>query len=527
MRQRRQRGSNAVRRRGRARGAVIVVAGPDGSGKTLVAEHLLSAARRRGPVLHLHHRPHVLHAASQHDGPVTEPHRQAPYPGPLTILKLLYLFVDYALGWALRLGPTRRAGGIVILERGWWDMIVDPLRYRLVPLPRLHRLLARLLPRPDHIIVLDAPSEVLLARKAELPAPELERQRAVWRELATVVPNLTLWDATRPAEEVAPFALGPAPATVAERRWVGLPPTRSPRWVLPTDTRRLARAGLRIHRPVSGRALAGWSMGSALANSGMLGLLPRTAPEPWILDRVADLVPVGGTIATTRSNHANRSVALILDATGVAVWIAKISCDPVSDAQLSAEAAALERYGALLPTPVRAPRLDRVETGLLVFEPIHWRHQPAPWRLEPAVAEALGHLHHVEQQTDGTGIGHGDVAPWNLLRTKTEWYLVDWESAGPGYLPYHDLFHHLVQSHSLLGRPRADAIVDGLHGRGWVGRNLRAYAAAAGVELEMARHYLATYLERSMPAAEATKSDARRERAARRALLERLDATEG
>jgi len=524
---RRQSGSHDGRRRHRARGAVIVVAGPDGSGKTLVAEHLVSVAQERGPVLHLHHRPHVLHAASQHDGPVTEPHRQKAYPGPLAVLKLFYLFLDYALGWALRLGPTRRAGGIVILERGWWDMIVDPLRYRLVPLPRLHRLLARLLPKPDHIIVLDAPSEVLLARKAELPTQELERQRAAWRELATAVPNLTLWDATRPAEEVAPFALGPEPAAVAERHWVGLPPTRSPRWVLPTDNRRVTRAGLRIHRPVSGRALAGWSMGSALASSGMLRRLPRVVPEPWILDRVAGLIPAGGTIATTRSNHANRSVALILDPTGVAVWIAKVSCDPASDAQLAAEAAALQRYGALLPAPVRAPRLDRVETGLLLFEPIHWRHQPTPWRLEPAVAEALGHLYHVEQHANGTGIGHGDVAPWNLLRTRREWYLVDWEAAGPGYLPYHDIFHHLVQSHSLLGRPRAGSIFDGLRGRGWVGRSLRAYAAAAGLELEPARHHLVAYLERSMPAADVTKRDARRERAARRALLEGLGAAKG
>ena len=526
MSRRRQRGSNAVRRHSRARGAVIVVAGPDGSGKTLVAEHLISVAQARGPVLHLHHRPHILHGASQHDGPVTEPHRQRAYPGPLAILKLLYVFLDYALGWVLRLGPTRRAGGTVILERGWWDMVVDPLRYRLVPLPRLHRLLARLLPNADRTIVLDAPTEVLLARKAELPAEELVRQRAAWRELATVVPHLTLWDATRPAQEVA-FVLGPEAATVPERRWVGLPPTTSPRWVLPTDSVRVTRASLRIHRPVSTRSLAGWSLGSVVATSGLLRLLPRTTPAPWILDRVAGLVPAGGTVATSQSNHSDRASALILDAAGAPVSITKISRDPVGDAQLAAEAAAHERYGQLLPAPVRVPRILDVDTGLLVFEPIHWRHQATPWRLEPAVAAALGHLYQIERQTDDTGIGHGDAAPWNLLHTGKEWYLVDWEAAGPNYLPFHDVFHYLVQCHALLGRPNAQAIIDGLHGRGWVGMNLRAYAAAAGLELETARHYLPPYIEGSMPAADIAKSDARRGRAARRALLEQLGATTG
>lgn len=525
MSDRGQSGSPAGRRRRRPPGAVIVVAGPDGSGKTLVAEHLVSVARQRGPVLHLRHRPHLLHGASHHDGPVTEPHAQAAYTRPLAILKLLYVFLDYALGWMLRIGPARRAGGTIILERGWWDMIVDPLRYRLVPLPRLHRLLAALLPKPDRIIVLDAPTEVLLARKAELPAPELERQRAAWRELATDLENVTLWDATRPAQEVAPFVVGPDTTSGPARRWVGLPPTASPRWVLPVDSARVTRASLRLHRPVSTRSLAGWSVGSVLATSGLLGLLPRTTPAPWILDRVAGHVPIGGTVATSRSNHADRASALILDAAGVPVAMAKLSRDPIGDAQLATEATGHGRYGPLLPAPVRVPRLLHVETGLLVFEPIHWRHQATPWRLEPTIAAALGHLYQLERRADGTGIGHGDVAPWNLLGTGSEWYLVDWEEAGPGYPPFHDVFHFLVQSHALLGRPSGQAILDGLRGRGWVGRNLAAYATAAGLEPEMAGDHLAGYLHASMPAADIARSDARRGRAARRALLERLAAT--
>ena len=521
----RPRSSHALRRRSRARGSVIVIAGPDGSGKSLVSEHLASVAQEQGTVLHLHHRPRVLPGASHHDGPVTEPHGQRAYPGPIAALKLLYLFLDYALGWMLRLGPARRAGGIVILERGWWDLIVDPLRYRLVPLPRLHRVLSRLLPEPDRTIVLDAPTEVLLARKAELPTEELERQRAHWRQLATHVENLTLWDATRPVQEAASFVIGPATATATARHWVGLPPTASPRWVLPADSARVIRVGLRIHRPVSARAMAGWWVGYVLATKGLLGLLPGTSPAPWILDRVAGIVPVGGTVATSRSNREHRASALILDAAGAPVSLAKVSRDPIGDAQLAAEAAAHERYGRLLPRPVRSPQLLHVDTGLLVFEPIRWRHQATPWRLEPVVAAALGHLYQHERKADGTGVGHGDVAPWNLLHTGSEWYLVDWEAADPGYLPFHDVFHFLVQSHALLDRPSGTAILEGLDGHGWVGQSLAAYAAAAGLELEMARDHLPAYLEGSMPAADIAKSDARRGRTARRALLARLGAT--
>lgn len=504
---------------------MFVVAGPDGSGKTLVTQHLIGAARTRGPVLHLHHRPQVLPGASQHDGPVTEPHRQAAYPRPLAALKLLYIFLDYALGWAFSLGPTRRAGGTVILERGWWDMAVDPLRYRLPALPHLHRLLGRFLPQPDHTIVLEAPTEVLLARKAELPADELDRQRRAWQNLAAQHRYMTLWDATRPAEDVVPFVFSDRSTRREEQRWVGLPPSPAPRWVVPRAPGRLASRSLRIHRPISSRAVAGWSLGYGLAAAGALRLLPGATPEAWIMDRVAPLVPSGGTIATARSNHASRAIALILNDAGHAVWVAKVSCDPISDAQLAAEAAAVERYAPLLTAPVRGPSVEAAEPGLLVFEAISWQHQLVHWKLDPAVAASLGRLYSRTREQDGTGLGHGDVAPWNLLRTRKSWYLVDWEEAGPGFLPFHDLFHHLVQCHALLGHPGADAIIGGLRGQGWVGLCLRAYATAAELDVDAAEHYLAAYLDRSIPAGDATRRDVRRGRDTRHALLAQLRST--
>ncbi|HUG83313.1 MAG TPA: hypothetical protein VMM13_02050, partial [Euzebya sp.] len=110
--------------------ATVVVAGPDGAGKSSMAAALVDQVLAR-PVLHLHHRPGVLPRSSAGKQLVTEPHAQAPYSRVVSVAKVLYLWADYRLGWWLRLLPTRRRGGSVVIERGWADIGVDPLRYRL------------------------------------------------------------------------------------------------------------------------------------------------------------------------------------------------------------------------------------------------------------------------------------------------------------------------------------------------------------------------------------------------------------
>jgi hypothetical protein len=508
-----------------SRGVVFVVVGPDGSGKSRVAEQLLEAATARGhPVMHLHHRPRVLPSLTRHEGPVTDPHRDGPYPPLFGGLKLTYLFLDYLAGWLLRIRPLRRRGGTVVLERGWWDLAVDPLRYRLTPLPRLHRLLGTLLPAPDRTIVLDAPTDILLARKAELPAHELERQRRAWLLHAQRDRNFLVLDASQPVQDIVREVIAggsPVDLTTVEAGWIGLPTTRDPRWVLPRGPRRATRKSIYLHRPLSPRAMAGWAVGYGLASTGALALRRQISPEPWVFDRLGDLIPTGGTFAVARSNHPDRAYALVLDASGRSIFLVKMAASQAAAAKLTREATAISRFGPLLVPPLSVPVLHSFDAHRLVFHAIPWRIELAPWRLEPAVAEALGRLHAVQRADDGSGIGHGDVAPWNLIRLADSWCLIDWETAGPGSAPFFDLFHFLVQSHALLGRPTATAIVEGLEGHGWVGETVQAYARGADVEWSRAPESLVRYL-RGAPPTDARQERARRAARARSSLLSQL-----
>jgi len=68
---------------------------------------------------------------------------------------------------------------------------------------RVHRwCLENLYPSPDLVIFLDAPGEVLFARKGELSVAELERRRQGFLRQGARLPHFVRVDATRPLEVV-------------------------------------------------------------------------------------------------------------------------------------------------------------------------------------------------------------------------------------------------------------------------------------------------------------------------------------
>ena len=74
---------------------------------------------------------------------------------------------------------------------------------------RIHRwCLTHLYPRPDLVLFLDAPGEVLFARKGELTVIELERRRQALLRFGEQLPNFVRIDATRPLEAVYQEVVG-------------------------------------------------------------------------------------------------------------------------------------------------------------------------------------------------------------------------------------------------------------------------------------------------------------------------------
>lgn len=187
----------------RPTGLVMVVLGPDGCGKSSVIDRVLDdlapVFRRTG---YCHLRPRIFAGSKTVPLRVTQPHAQ-PARGTLASLaKLAYFFFDYVAGHILRVVPLAIRSTLVVFDRYYHDLLVDPKRYRYGgPMP-LARWVARHVPAPDMWIVLDAPSDVLQARKAEVSADESERQRYGYLELVSDRWNATVVDASQELSRV-------------------------------------------------------------------------------------------------------------------------------------------------------------------------------------------------------------------------------------------------------------------------------------------------------------------------------------
>jgi thymidylate kinase len=92
-------------------------------------------------------------------------------------------------------------GRFVVFDRYIFDSWVNPKPRTLWK--RVRRILFEaVLPAPDLVILLDAPGEILFARKGEHTPQWLEEQRRRYLRLKTRLPNLRIIDAALPAEMV-------------------------------------------------------------------------------------------------------------------------------------------------------------------------------------------------------------------------------------------------------------------------------------------------------------------------------------
>ena len=118
------------------------------------------------------------------------------------MVRAAYWLVYDTLGY-VRLHLALARSTLVLNDRHFVDILVDRKRYRYGgPLWLLH-LIWRVIPKPNLIIVLDAPPQVLQARKQEVSFEETARQCSAYLSLALTLRNCHVVDASQPSECVA------------------------------------------------------------------------------------------------------------------------------------------------------------------------------------------------------------------------------------------------------------------------------------------------------------------------------------
>jgi thymidylate kinase len=164
-------------------GILVSVLGPDGVGKSTVLEGLAAEfivpLRRRSL---FHWRPQVL-AKRKDNRPVTDPHGQSSRGSLASMAYLSVFFADCWAGYLFVIKPRLVRAGFVQFDRYFHDVLVDPRRYRYGGPQWFAKVLCRLLPEPDLVILLDANEDLILSRKTELTRAEIQRQRQAYAEL--------------------------------------------------------------------------------------------------------------------------------------------------------------------------------------------------------------------------------------------------------------------------------------------------------------------------------------------------------
>jgi thymidylate kinase len=189
---------------GPRRGLWIALYGPDGAGKSGVAERLAWELTPYFPAIRRHHLRAEFLGARIAATTVTQPHAQTPRGVLLSCVKLQYLLLRCWLAHLVLVLPRVAAGELVIFDRYFGDYAIDPHRYRLpYELSFWAAVLSRFAPRPHRQFVLDVPGTELQRRKREVTPDESLRQRHAYVERLGRASNTIIISANRPISDVA------------------------------------------------------------------------------------------------------------------------------------------------------------------------------------------------------------------------------------------------------------------------------------------------------------------------------------
>ena len=181
----------------------IAIFGPDGIGKSTLIDSLNENFKPAfWGVSYRHFRPRLDTNIHGDTTVVTDPHAKEARSSLSSAAKMVYYFFDYWIGYIMSIRLLLAKGHFVIFDRYADDIKVDKIRYRYSGPTWLVNWMCKLIPRPDILIVLDAPASLIQSRKSEVTEEETERQMGEYRNIAASYSNAHLVDASGTPDEV-------------------------------------------------------------------------------------------------------------------------------------------------------------------------------------------------------------------------------------------------------------------------------------------------------------------------------------
>ncbi len=177
-----------------------MILGPDGAGKSSVIGGLMSrldGGERTVKMRHLKPR-FVAQLRNQPDIIVFDPHGKPPRGAFLSLVKVVVWLVEE---WYFKLFYEKKKA-VLICDRYYHDLLVDPKRYRFGAPIWTAVLVGKMMPKPKLWVLLDAPPDILQARKQEVTPEETSRQCEAYRAFVRAQRRHVIIDASQSLDKV-------------------------------------------------------------------------------------------------------------------------------------------------------------------------------------------------------------------------------------------------------------------------------------------------------------------------------------
>ena len=364
-------------------GVFVAVLGVDGVGKSAVIESIRSSllATTNKTVFIQHLRPGLLPSLArlkgkeeQSLGPVLNPHGSAPSGLFVSLFRLSYLTLDYILGYWLKIRPKiAKEAAVVIYDRYAYDMVLDPRRFRVGLPGRVGDWFSRLAPKPDLLLCLYAPPEVIAARKQELLLEETRRQVKALLDFAQKEPRAVLISTDGSMDEVEERALRALhdffarrekknininfplrQYLVGETSFMALPSKRHARWIFPATPKTYATAwGLYFPNSFRGKMFKALLKGLSHVNflcGDRIQADPNNATTIALQNKVKETFNKEGllfALSVGTKGAFQKITAVILDSSGKVYGYIKIARTELAAQRLKNEAKTLKYIGTV------------------------------------------------------------------------------------------------------------------------------------------------------------------------------------
>jgi thymidylate kinase len=158
---------------------IVVFLGPDGSGKTAAIEDLMDSN-----IFTSYHYFHLKPIQNMHqDSIVSDPHKEDPYSTFKSYIKILFYIFMYNFGWLKNIQSVNNDKTLIIFDRFYDDIYVDPLRFRYGASLTVAKFARLFIPNPDLTIILTTDYRVINSRKREVSIQESKRQIEEYKKI--------------------------------------------------------------------------------------------------------------------------------------------------------------------------------------------------------------------------------------------------------------------------------------------------------------------------------------------------------